>query len=77
MINADPLKALMIDRNITPEFLAQASGLTIHTLLCILRGKSITPANIDALCRILNCQPCDIIEYSSDNVKGHWVFVKE
>jgi DNA-binding Xre family transcriptional regulator len=77
MINADPLKALMIDRNITPEFLAQASGLTIHTLMSILRGKSITPSNIDALCRVLNCQPCDIIEYSPDNIKGHWVFVKE
>lgn len=78
MINTDPLKALLIDRNISITFISQASGLSKGILKSILRGRSIRSENLNLLCSVLNCQPCDIIEWKPDsNLKGHWVYLED
>ncbi len=78
MINANPLKALLIDRDISISFISQTSGLSEDVLKSMLNGRSIRPENLNLLCSVLNCQPCDIIEWEPDNnSKGHWVYVEK
>lgn len=77
MINADPLRRLMAENEISNSQLAQLSGLSEHDISVMLKGKKITKTNLELLCKILKCQPCDIIEYSKSDSKGHWVYIPE
>lgn len=56
----------MADRKIPLNELAKRIGLTDSNLSILKTGKAkaIRVATIDALCRELNCQPGDLLEYS-------------
>ena len=40
--------------------------LSESTLQKLREGESISWKNIETICKLLNCQPCDIMEYIPD-----------
>ena len=59
---------MMAKRKISLQDLAQKVGIT-NSNLSILKtnkAKAIRFSTLDAICRELNCQPGDIIEYVED-----------
>lgn len=62
------LDVMMAKRKISLQDLAQKVGIT-NSNLSILKtnkAKAIRFSTLDAICRELNCQPGDIIEYVED-----------
>lgn len=59
------LDRVMADRKITLNELAEKVGITNANLSNIKTGKisAIRFSTLDAICRELNCQPGDILEY--------------
>lgn len=75
MINTDPLKRTLAERGLDTVQLSQLTGIPLYNIQLIMKGRSITPDNLNTLCQILNCQPCDIIEFTKNEDKGHWEWV--
>lgn len=59
------LDRVMADRKITLNDLAEKVGITNANLSNIKTGKisAIRFSTLDSICRELNCQPGDILEY--------------
>ena len=74
MITTSPLKKLLAERGLTVTDLSQLTGIPLSEISAMNNGV-ISNENLDTLCRILNCQPCDIIEYTKSVEKGHWEWV--
>lgn len=62
------LDRVMADRKISLGELAEKVGITNVNLSKIKTGKvnAIRFSTLDAICRTLDCQPGDIIEYKSE-----------
>ena len=76
MIVGNSLRRLLVEKDMSLELLSQVTGIHYRVLMKIIEGKSITTKNIDTLCKVLNCQPCDIIEYvPDDRVESHWEWI--
>lgn len=75
MININPLIRLLAERGLTFSELSQLTNISLHDLSLMKKGRYLTEENLDTLCRILNCQPCDIIEFTKTESKGHWEWV--
>jgi len=62
------LDRVMADRKISLNELAQRVGISNVNLSNIKTGKvsAIRFSTLDAICRVLNCQPGDILEHSDD-----------
>ena len=62
------LDQLLLDRKLTLTELADRVGLTIANLSILKtnKAKAIRFSTLEALCRELDCQPGQIIEFSSD-----------
>ena len=60
------LDELMIKRGITETLLARETGLTKANLSKIKndRSKLLRFSTLDALCKVLDCQPKDIMKYT-------------
>lgn len=59
------LDVMMAKRKISSSELAEKIGIT-NANLSILKtgkGKAIRFSTLDAICKVLNCQPGDILEY--------------
>lgn len=68
------LDRVMADRKITLNELAEKVGITNANLSNIKTGKisAIRFSTLDAICRELNCQPGDILEYDeSESIKNN------
>lgn len=65
------LDRVMADRKISLNELAQAVGISNVNLSNIKTGKisAIRFSTLEAICRVLNCQPGDILEYRPDAAK--------
>ena len=59
------LDRMMADRKMSLNDLAQAVGISNVNLSNIKTGKisAIRFSTLNAICRVLNCQPGDILEY--------------
>ena len=75
MININPLIRLLAEKGLTFSELSQLTNISLHDLSLMKKGRYLTEENLDTLCRILNCQPCDIIEFTKTESKGHWEWV--
>lgn len=66
MINLD---VMMAKRKIGLTELADKVGITLANLSILKnnRARAVRFSTLDAICRALDCQPGDIIEYVSDN----------
>lgn len=65
LINLD---RIMIERKISLTELAERVGLTLANLSILKtnKAKAIRFSTLDALCRELQCQPGDLLEYAGD-----------
>ena len=59
------LDVMMARRKISLTELAERVGITLANLSVLKTGKAraIRFSTLDALCRALDCQPADILEY--------------
>ncbi|NLY75500.1 MAG: helix-turn-helix transcriptional regulator [Firmicutes bacterium] len=64
------LDRVMADRKISLTELAERVGITIANLSILKTGKAkaIRFSTLEALCRELQCQPADILEYVPEDV---------
>ena len=77
MINTDPFNRLLAERNLSITQLFQLSGLYPGEIKSFLDGTSITKHKVEVLCSFLKCQPCDLIEFSKTETRGHWEWIEE
>ncbi len=62
------LDRMMLERGISLQDLASKVGITNANMSNIKTGKinAIRFSTLDAICKILECQPGDILEYIED-----------
>lgn len=62
------LDVMLAKRKVRSKELSEAIGITEQNLSILKTGKAkaIRIATIDAICKYLDCQPGDILEYKSD-----------
>ncbi|MBR1931242.1 MAG: helix-turn-helix transcriptional regulator [Lachnospiraceae bacterium] len=62
------LDRMMADRKISLNKLAERVGMTNVNLSNLKTGKmkGIRFETLNSICKVLNCQPGDILEYSED-----------
>jgi len=62
------LDEVLLDRRMTLTELAQAVDITLANLSILKTGKAraIRFTTLDAICRVLQCQPGDILAHQSD-----------
>ncbi|MFC2082183.1 helix-turn-helix domain-containing protein [Bacteroidota bacterium] len=63
------LDVMMAKRKISLTELAEKVGITLANLSILKteKAKAVRFTTLDALCRELNCQPGDILEYINDD----------
>lgn len=59
---------LLLDRKMTLTDLAERVGITVANLSILKTGKAkaIRFSTLEAICRELDCQPGDILSYSTE-----------
>lgn len=77
MIDSAPFKRLLVEKELDIEMLARVTNLSIDKFETLYRTGKASCKTIDAICRALKCQPCDIIEFTKTIKKGHWEFITE
>lgn len=63
------LDRMMVERKISLNDLAEQVGIT-NVNLSKLKNNRVTAirfSTLEAICRVLRCQPGDILEYSEEN----------
>ena len=65
------LDVMMAKRKISLNELSERVGLTLSNLSILKTGKAkaILFSTLEAICRALDCQPSDILEYVNDEKK--------
>ena len=65
------LDVMMAKRKISLNELSERVGLKLSTLSTLKTGKAkaIRFSTLEAICRALDCQPSDILEYVNDEKK--------
>ena len=65
------LDVMMAKRKISLNELSERVGLTLSNLSILKTGKAkaIRFSTLEAICRALECQPSDILEYVNDEKK--------
>jgi putative transcriptional regulator len=63
------LDVMMAKRKISLNELSEKVELTLSNLSILKTGKAkaIRFSTLDAICKALDCQPGDILEYANDN----------
>ena len=65
-IKYEKLFALMKEKGLTTYRIRQENIISQSALTAIKNGKSVTTDTIAKLCKVLNCQPGDIMEYEEE-----------
>ena len=67
------LDHLLLDRRLTLTDLADRIGITIANLSVLKTNKAraIRFSTLEALCRELNCQPGDLLEWTQEESDTH------
>lgn len=66
MISYEPLWETMKKKNITTYALIYKHNISAYTITNLKRNKSITMYTLEKLCKILKCQPNDIVTILPD-----------
>ena len=66
------LDVMLARRHMSLTQLAERVGLTIANLSVLKTGKAkaVRFSTLDAICRALDCQPGDILEFREDGTDG-------
>lgn len=67
-IKYDKLFALMKEKGLTTYKIRKDNIISQGALTSLRAGKSVTIETIEKLCKALDCQPGDIIEYVPDDI---------
>lgn len=64
------LDVMMARRKMSLNELSEKVGLTLSNLSILKTGKAkaIRFSTLEAICKVLDCQPADILEYQKDDV---------
>lgn len=65
-IKYDKLFALMKEKGLTSYKIRQENIISQGALTSLRAGKSVTMDTIEKLCKALQCQPGDIVEFVDD-----------
>lgn len=65
-IKYQKLFALMKEKGLTTYKIRQNNIISQSALTALKSGKNVTTETIDKLCKALQCQPGDILEYVDD-----------
>ena len=62
------LDVMMAKRKISLSELSEKVNITLANLSILKnnKAKAIRFSTLEAICKALNCQPCDILEYQED-----------
>jgi putative transcriptional regulator len=62
------LDVMMAKRKMSLNELSEKVGLTLSNLSILKTGKAkaIRFSTLEAICKVLDCQPADILEYKED-----------
>mgnify|MGYP002513685428 CR=1 FL=1 len=62
------LDVIMAKRKMSLNELSEKVGITLANLSILKnnKAKAIRFSTLDAICKALDCQPCDILEYIPD-----------
>ena len=62
------LDRLLVDRKVTLKQLAEEVGVTVANLSILKNGhaKAVRFSTLSALCKALNCQPGDLLEFVNE-----------
>lgn len=62
------LDVMMAKRKISLNDLSEKVGLTLANLSILKTGKAkaIRFSTLESICRVLNCQPADILEFANE-----------
>ena len=62
------LKVMLVKNGITQKELAERTGIRPPTISAICNGviKEMPIRVLDSMCKVLDCQPSDLLEYVSD-----------
>ena len=62
------LRVVLAQRELTQKDLAERTGIRPPTISAIARGeiKEFPIGAMDKICKVLECQPADLIEYVPD-----------
>ncbi|MES2838276.1 MAG: helix-turn-helix transcriptional regulator [Bacteroidota bacterium] len=65
------LDVVMAKRKMSLNELSDKVGLTLSNLSILKTGKAkaIRFSTLETICKVLECQPCDILEYVNDEQK--------
>lgn len=65
------LDHVLLDRRLTLTDLAERIGITIANLSVLKTNKAraIRFSTLDAICRELQCQPSDLLEWTSEDME--------
>ena len=66
-IKFDKLFSLMKKRELSTYRIRQENIIPQGTLTSLKNNKSVTTDTINKLCKVLNCQPGDIMEYVDED----------
>ena len=66
MIRYDPLWETMRRQGATTYTLQVKGGISSSTVRRLKAGESVSTNTLDALCRILDCDLTDILQYTPD-----------
>ncbi|HEX2961285.1 MAG TPA: helix-turn-helix transcriptional regulator [Ignavibacteriales bacterium] len=63
---------MLVKRKMTLTELSEKVGVTLTNLSILKQGKgrAIRFSTLEAICKTLNCQPGDILEYVPDSTKS-------
>lgn len=66
MISYKPFRKLLIDRELKKKDIIAMTGISNGTMAKMNTNGYVSLEVIDKLCKALNCQPADLIEYVED-----------
>ena len=66
-ISYNPLWKILIDKNMNKTQLRKQLGISTATLAKLSSNEKVSLDVIEKICKALDCQPSDIMEYISDN----------
>ena len=68
-ISYEKLFILMKEKGLTTYRIRKENIISQSALSALKNGKSVTTETIEKLCRALDCQPGDIMEYVEDTAE--------
>lgn len=68
MISTAPFRKLLVEKDMSLKELSELSGLDYPLLAAVADdGKRLSSKNLNVLCRVLDCQPCDIMRFERNS----------